>query len=331
MQLVVQTEEKIRLDKYIAANSDITRTMISKMIDDEAILVNSKTTKASYSVKNGDIIDIDDEYQEEVDIVPTKMDLNIVYEDEDIMVINKPSGLVVHPGSGNYTNTLVNGLMYYTQNLSDIGGEFRPGIVHRIDKDTSGLLLIAKTNKAHEILADDFKNKKVKREYLALLNGVFKNKSATIDAPIGRDKNNREKMSVTAENSKHAVTHLKVLKRYTNHTLVNCILETGRTHQIRVHMAYIGYPVHNDPVYSKGNTNIIRIDDKEMTVDLEGSDGFKCDEESGRVFFTTESSYSEGLCDLYYVEVNKGEITAPRLIDYAIEKNFSVVSGNAWI
>ena len=140
--------------------------------------------------------------------------------------------------------------MYYTKNLSDIGGEVRPGIVHRIDKDTSGLLLIAKTNPVHEILADDFKNKRIKREYIALLDGVFKNSSATIDAPIGRDKQNREKMAVV-EDGKSAVTHMKVLKRYDKYTLVSCVLETGRTHQIRVHLAYIGYPVHNDPVYSK--------------------------------------------------------------------------------
>ena len=207
--------------------------------------------KASYKINlNEEIIIHDEEFKVEEDILPVKMDLNIVYEDEYLMVINKPSGLVVHPGNGNYNNTLVNGLMYYTKNLSDVGGEFRPGIVHRIDKDTSGLLLIAKTNQVHEILADDFKNKRIKREYIALLDGVFRQGSATIDAPIGRDKQNREKMAVV-EDGKHAVTHMKVLKRYKEYTLVSCILETGRTHQIRVHMAYIGYPVHNDPVYAK--------------------------------------------------------------------------------
>jgi len=181
--------------------------------------------------------------------------LDIVYEDNDIMVINKPSGLTVHPGSGNYTNTLVNGLMYYTNNLSDVGGEERPGIVHRIDKDTSGLLLVAKNNKAHNILSEDFKNKRVKRRYIALINGVFPHNTATIDAPIGRDKINRQKMTVTEENSKNAVTHLTVLKRYKKHTLISLLLETGRTHQIRVHMEYIGYPIFNDPVYSKNQAN----------------------------------------------------------------------------
>ena len=248
---VVSDESDVRIDKYLASILDYSREYIGKLIDSKLVLVNEKVVKASYKVSlNDEIIIHDEEMKIENNILPVKMDLDIVYEDEYLMVINKPSGLVVHPGSGNYNNTLVNGLMYYTKNLSDIGGEARPGIVHRIDKDTSGLLLIAKTNKVHEMLADDFKNKRIKREYIALLDGVFMGGSATIDAPIGRDKQNREKMAVV-EDGKHAVTHLKVLKRYDQYTLVSCILETGRTHQIRVHMAYIGYPVHNDPVYSK--------------------------------------------------------------------------------
>lgn len=252
LKIVVDDGANIRLDKYLSEHSLYSREFIQKLIANNLVLVNGKLEKASYPVNLHDIIEVhDEEYHQDTDVVPTKMDLDIVYEDSDILVINKPSGLVVHPGSGNYTNTLVNGLLYYTKHLSDIGGDARPGIVHRIDKDTSGLLLVAKTNQAHEILADDFKNKRVKREYLALLNGVFKQGSATIDAPIGRDKVNREKMCVTIENSKHAVTHMKVLKRYPKNTLVSCVLDTGRTHQIRVHMAYIGYPVHNDPVYSK--------------------------------------------------------------------------------
>ena len=250
---IVSNGENVRIDKYLSETLDYSREFIQKLIQNDLILVNDKNVKASYKLELNDKIVINsDDYEQDTQIVPTKMALDIVYEDEDVMVINKPSGLVVHPGSGNYTNTLVNGLMYYTKNLSDINGDVRPGIVHRIDKDTSGLLLVAKTNKAHEILADDFKNKRVKREYIALLNGVFKQGSATIDAPIGRDKNFRERMCVTAENSKNAVTHMKVLKRYKKYTLVSCVLDTGRTHQIRVHMAYIGYPVHNDPVYAKG-------------------------------------------------------------------------------
>lgn len=252
---IVSEKEKIRIDKFLSVETEYSREFIQKLINKELIKVNDKNIKASYKVNIGDnILIYPEELVEEMNVIPVKMDLSIVYEDNDIMVINKPSGLVVHPGSGNYNNTLVNGLLAYTNSLSDIGGEVRPGIVHRIDKDTSGLLLIAKSNEAHQVLAEDFKNKRVKREYLALLKGVFKNGSATIDAPIGRDKVNREKMAVTSENSKSAVTHMKVLKRYNDYTLVSCILDTGRTHQIRVHMAYIGYPVYNDPVYTKDIT-----------------------------------------------------------------------------
>lgn len=251
MQIISEVNE-VRIDKYLSEKTDYSRELVQKLIQKGNVLVNDKLVKSSYKLEINDVIMLDEaNLFEDKDIVPTKMDIEIVFEDEYLMVVNKPSGLVVHPGSGNYTNTLVNGLMYYTKNLSDICGIARPGIVHRIDKDTSGLLLIAKTNKVHEILAEDFKNKRIHREYLALLDGVFKEGSATIDAPIGRDKNNREKMCVTSENSKQAITHMKVLKRYENHTLVSCVLETGRTHQIRVHMAYIGYPVHNDPVYNK--------------------------------------------------------------------------------
>lgn len=251
---IIVNEANERLDKYLAANTDYSRVMISKMIDAEYIKVNGKVEKASYKVRENDSIEILDGFKEEVDITPTKMDINIVYEDEHIIIVNKPSGLVVHPGSGNYDNTLVNGLMYYTNSLSDVNGEERPGIVHRIDKDTSGLLMVAKTNEAHQILTEYFKNKDVKREYLALITGVFPHETATIDAPIGRDPKDRKKMTVTADNSKEAVTHLKVIKRYREHTLVSLKLETGRTHQIRVHMKYIGYPVFNDPVYTNKKT-----------------------------------------------------------------------------
>lgn len=253
MQIVVE-EENIRIDKYLASNTDFSRSLIGKMLEDKAILLNGKSVKASHKVSLNDVIDIDDNYVKDDYIEPNKMDLNIVYEDNDIIVINKPSGVVVHPGSGNKNNTLVNGLKYYTTNLSDTNGEERPGIVHRIDKDTSGLLLVAKTNIAHEVLADQFKNKEVKREYLALIKGVFPHNSATIDAPIGRDKIDRKKMTVTSENSKKAITHLKVIKRYKKYTLVSLILDTGRTHQIRVHMQYIGYPIYNDPVYTNDVT-----------------------------------------------------------------------------
>lgn len=240
---------KERIDKVLSEKLDFSRSKLSKMLADGSIVVNGKQVKPSYLVSENDIVEIVKEYVEEPHVIPTKMDLDILYEDEDIMVINKASGVVVHPGSGNFENTLANGLLYYTQNLSDINGGTRPGIVHRLDKDTSGLMLVAKSNKAHEILSDDFKVHAVKREYIALLCGVFPHNEAKIDAPIGRDSTHRKKMAVTASNSKEAITYLKVLKRYQNHTLVSLHLETGRTHQIRVHMKYIGYPVFNDPVY----------------------------------------------------------------------------------
>lgn len=251
MRKIISDEDDIRIDKYLSKNLDYSREYIQKLIDKTLVKVNNKKVKSSFKLSLDDEIIIhDEEYTEDTNIEPVKMDLDVVYEDEYLMIINKPSGLVVHPGAGNYNNTLVNGLLYYTKNLSDVGGLERPGIVHRIDKDTSGLIMVAKTNKVHEILSDDFKNKRIKREYIALLNGVFKGSSATIDAPIGRDKKVRERMTVTGENSKSAITHIKVLKKYDEYTLVSCILDTGRTHQIRVHTKYIGYPVHNDPVYS---------------------------------------------------------------------------------
>ena len=250
MNLVVKEETNFRIDKYLASVTDYSRELISKMLNDEYILVNDKKVKGSYKVSVGDIINIKDGYVKEMDVKPKKMDLDIVFEDDYLMVINKPSGLVVHPGNGNYDNTLVNGLMYYTKNLSNVGEEFRPGIVHRLDKDTSGLMLVAKDNKCHELLADDFKNKIIHREYVALLDGVLPENSAIIDAPLARSKEDYQKIAVMA-GGKRAVTHLEVIKKYKENTLVRLVLETGRTHQIRVHMAYIGYPVHNDPVYNK--------------------------------------------------------------------------------
>jgi len=247
MKLVVDRED-IRIDKYLGENTEFSRELITKMLKEGYILVNGKITKPSYKTKLEDVVEIDDTYKIEQDINPVEMNLDIVYEDDDIMVINKPSGLVVHPGNGNTNNTLVNGLMYYTNELSDLGGNERVGIVHRLDKDTSGLMLVAKSNRAHEILSDDFKNKRVYREYYALLIGNFPSDTAHIDAPIGRSKTNFNKMEVRSD-GKVARTNLKVLKRYKENTLVSLVLETGRTHQIRVHMAYIGYPVFNDPVY----------------------------------------------------------------------------------
>ena len=242
-------EELTRIDKYLQDKTDYTRSKIQKLIDNNNILVNNKKIKASYKVNQGDIITIDDNYQEDTDIKPQDLKLDIYYEDDDLLVVNKPSGMVVHPAIGNYSNTLVNGLMYHCNKLSTINGNIRPGIVHRIDADTSGLLLVAKNDKSHISLAEQISKKMVVRKYIALVYGVIKEDSATIDAPIGRDKNDRKKMCITAENSKPAITHIKVLERYKNATLIECILETGRTHQIRVHMQYINHPIVNDPVY----------------------------------------------------------------------------------
>ncbi len=245
---VIVDEENVRIDKYLASKTDYSRETITKMLAEEYILVNGKSIKASYKVKVGDVILIKDGFVKEMSLEATKMDIDIVYEDEYLMVINKDSGVVVHPGAGNNNNTLVNGLLYYNKTLSK-GEEFRPGIVHRLDKDTSGLMIVAKDDKAHELLADDFKNKRIHREYIALLDGVFPQKKAIIDAPIGRSKQYFDKMEV-CKDGKKAITNLEVIKKYKDYTLVKLVLETGRTHQIRVHLAYIGYPVHNDPVYS---------------------------------------------------------------------------------
>jgi 23S rRNA pseudouridine1911/1915/1917 synthase len=184
-------------------------------------------------------------------VEPEDIPLDIVYEDNDVIVINKKSGMVVHPGNGNHSGTLVNALLNHSK-LSTVNGEFRPGIVHRIDKDTSGLLIVAKNDKAHLILAEELKKKEIKRKYIALVKGVIPHDTGTIDAPIGRDKQDRKKMCVTKDNSKEAITHFRVLERFKEATLIECILDTGRTHQIRVHMKYIGHPIINDPVYLGG-------------------------------------------------------------------------------
>lgn len=248
-EMIVDVND-VRVDKYLADNTDYSRNLILNLIKNGDILVNGSKIKPSYKVKCGDEITINNVKTDTKDITPWDYPLDIVYEDDDIIIVNKPSGMVVHPGNGNKDHTLVNALKSYTDKLSDINGE-RLGIVHRIDKDTSGLIIVAKTNKAHEILGQYFKEHSIKREYIALLCGIFPHDTATIDAPIGRDEKNRLRMTVTPNNSKRAVTHLEVLKRYkAGFTLVKARLETGRTHQIRVHTKYIGYPVYNDPVYA---------------------------------------------------------------------------------
>lgn len=239
-----------RIDKYLNENTEYTRSKIQKMIENGNILVNDIKVKDSYKVKENDYITIE-AIEETTDILPENIPLDIYYEDDDLIVVNKPSGMVVHPAPGNYTGTLVNALIYHTNNLSKVNTNIRPGIVHRIDADTSGLLLVAKNDKAHNILAEAIQKKEVVREYIALVEGIIKEDTATIDAPIGRDINNRKKMCVTNENSKEAITHLRVIERYKDSTLIKCKLETGRTHQIRVHLNYIGHPIVNDPVYGK--------------------------------------------------------------------------------
>lgn len=248
MEVEVLREE--RIDKYLAEELGISRSTVKKMIDEGFVLVNGKEVKASLILSEADELFVKDGFIKEASFEAEDIPIDIIYEDDDLLVINKKSGMVVHPGNGNTSGTLVNALMHYTKNLSNKEA-FRPGIVHRIDKDTSGLMLVAKNDKAHDILAEGFKNKTIKREYIALVCGVIGEDTGVIDAPIGRDAKDRKKMCVTSENSKKAVTHFKVLKRYEHYTLLRLILDTGRTHQIRVHMKYIGHPVYNDPVYGK--------------------------------------------------------------------------------
>lgn len=245
----IKANDRVRIDKYVMDNTDISRSKVKRMIDSGNILVNNKKVKASYNLKLDDNIYINDDYTEEVEIKPENIPLDIVYEDDYLLVVNKKSGMVVHPAVGNYSGTLVNALMYHINKLSSVNGSIRPGIVHRIDADTSGLLLVAKTDEVHNDLASQISNKTVLRKYIALVQGVILEDTATIDAPIGRDKNNRKKMTVTEVNSKNAITHIRVLERLKKATLIECVLETGRTHQIRVHLAYINHPVVNDPVY----------------------------------------------------------------------------------
>ena len=245
---IVVNEDNIRIDKYLSENTEYSRSTIQKMIVNGNITVNNKPTKSSYKLELNDIITIDNNFKEETDILPENIKLDIVYEDDDLMIINKPSGLVVHPGAGNYDNTLVNGLLNYTNNLSSVD-DVRPGIVHRLDKDTSGLMVVAKNNKCHELLSEMFKNHEVKRTYYALVCGVVPYNKGTVDVPLKKDETKFDRVCAS-EDGKKAITHFTVLKRYNDYTLLSLNLETGRTHQIRVHMAYMGYPVYNDPVYN---------------------------------------------------------------------------------
>ena len=242
-----------RLDAFLARQADnLSRSAAQKLIEDGLVTRNGKKGKKNDKLNPGDAIEYDLPEAKPVDIVPTEMHLDIVYEDEDLLVINKPKGLVVHPAAGHQDDTLVNGLMHALgDDLSGINGELRPGIVHRIDKDTSGLLAVAKNDHAHLMLASQLKDHSMARTYEAIVCGSFREDSGTVDAPIGRHPSDRKKMCVTERNSKHAVTHWEVVRRYRGYTHIRCKLETGRTHQIRVHMAHIGHPILGDLVYGR--------------------------------------------------------------------------------
>ncbi|MDO4500143.1 MAG: RluA family pseudouridine synthase [Erysipelotrichaceae bacterium] len=250
LDLFVDEENiNMRLDAYIAENSPLSRSNIQTLIKEEKILVNGNKGKNSYKTKLNDAITV--EYEEAVmtDLKLADIPLDIVYEDEDVIVVNKQKGLVVHPAPGNYDNTLVNALLFNSKSLSEVNGYFRPGIVHRIDKDTSGLLVIAKNNEAHVKLSEQLKDKTCYRKYYCIVKGTIENNEGIIDAPIGRNEKDRQKMAVTDKNSKEAKTEFKVLSRLSNATFLDVNLLTGRTHQIRVHMSFIHHPVLNDPKY----------------------------------------------------------------------------------
>lgn len=255
VQVTVAEEQKSeRIDKFVAEiNSEWSRSQVREWIKDAVVTVNGKSVKGNYKVKGNDEITVTIPEPEELDIQPEDMNLEVYYEDADVLVVNKPRGMVVHPAPGHTKGTLVNGLMHHCTDLSGINGVMRPGIVHRIDKDTSGLLMVAKNDMAHESLVNQLVAKTVTRRYKAIVHGVIPHDKGIIDAPIGRDKKERQSMTVD-ENGKNAVTHFQVLERFKDFTLVECRLETGRTHQIRVHMKYIGYPLAGDPKYGPKKT-----------------------------------------------------------------------------
>lgn len=243
-----------RIDKVLPEfNNEWSRTQMQDWIKEGLVKVNDKVIKSNYKTKLNDRIVVTEKEVVEADIKPENLNLDIYYEDNDVAVVYKPKGMVVHPSAGHYTNTLVNGLMYQMQNLSGINGEIRPGIVHRIDKDTSGLLMVAKNDVAHRGLVEQLVDKSVTRKYIALVHGNIPHDYGTVDAPIGRNKNDRQSMAVV-DDGKDAITHFNVLEHFNNYTLIECQLETGRTHQIRVHMKYIGYPLVGDPKYGQKKT-----------------------------------------------------------------------------
>ena len=248
--IINESQNNMRLDKALVAFlNDKSRSYVSKLIDEGNCFVNGKAAKASLKVNVGDEITIDIPEDKPLDVASEDIPLNIIYEDEDILIIDKPQGMVVHPSNGHWEHTLVNAILHHCHDLSGINGVIRPGIVHRIDKDTSGLICVAKNDVAHNFLAEQLKTHQMSRTYIALVRGVIKENHGTINMPIGRDSHNRQKMAVTRSNSKEAITNFDVIKRYSDNTLIQCHLVTGRTHQIRVHLSYIGYPVEGDPLY----------------------------------------------------------------------------------
>ncbi|WP_419512939.1 RluA family pseudouridine synthase [Lactobacillus kimbladii] len=252
-QFVIQ-DEKGRIDKVLTTKiSSLSRSRIQELVQDRNILVNGKKVKTSYKVQKNDLVSVSVPKLKPLAVIPEDIPLDIIYEDQDVIVVNKPQGMVVHPAAGHPDHTLVNALLFHTKNLAESPEGFRPGIVHRIDKDTSGLLMVAKNAFSRESLEKQLAQKTNKRLYLAIVHGNFSEKSGTIEAPIGRDHYNRKKMAVV-ENGKNAVTHFTVLEQFQKFSLIRCQLETGRTHQIRVHLAYIGHPVAGDPLYGPHHT-----------------------------------------------------------------------------
>lgn len=254
-EFIVKDNNNIRIDAYLAKKDEsVSRVAVQRLIDEEKVLVNGKKVKASYKVQENDKITMEEVIAKEIELKAQEIPIEIIYEDEDIIVVNKPKGLVVHPANGNPDGTLVNAIMAICKDsLSGIGGEIRPGIVHRLDKDTSGILIVAKNDKAHINISEQIKSHEVKKTYIALVRGIVKANEATINMPIGRSTKDRKKMAVTKK-GKEAITHFKVLKRYPRHncTLLEVRIETGRTHQIRVHLSQIGYPIIGDTTYSNG-------------------------------------------------------------------------------
>lgn len=252
IEIYVNEEDNERLDSFLANElNEVSRTYVQKIIKESLVFVNGVNQKSSYLVQEGDHIKVTLPSPVKLEVLAEDIPLNIIFEDEDIVIINKDQGMVVHPAPGNYTGTMVNALLFQIKNLSSINGVIRPGIIHRLDKDTSGIIMVAKNDESHRFLSEQLKERNVKREYIAIVHGVLNNEMGVINAPIGRDPKDRKKMTVINTNSKEAITHFKVIEEFQKYSLIQAQLETGRTHQIRVHFSYINHPVVGDTVYSK--------------------------------------------------------------------------------